>query len=135
MAKILLIEDDGALRRALAEYLRHLGHGVEATDEAPEACSILARQAVDLVVTDVQIPGSGFSILEWIRLHRPQTPVIMITGRPQPGGKEVARCRGAFRYLVKPISGSDLGEAVRNALAARGDGELGADGQAWEARD
>lgn len=134
MAKILLIEDDRALRRALGEYLRHLGHGVEATDRAPEACSILARMTVDLIITDIQIPGNGFSVLEWTRLHRPQTPVIMITGRPQPGDEDAARRQGAFRYLTKPVSGSDLGEAVRKALAAGRDGKPEPDGHGRAAR-
>lgn len=117
--KILLIEDDTTLRRALEEYLEVLGYGVEATDQAPKACSILAHDPIDVVITDVHLPGNGFSILECSRACQPRTPVIMLTGSPEPDGEDRAMRRGAFRYLTKPISGTLLGEVVRIALESR----------------
>ena len=99
MARVLVVEDDVILRYALAHWLRE-GHEVLEAATADEALAILASiVTVDIVVTDVQMPGSmnGLDLTTYIRESFPSLPVIVVSGNPIP--KDYT---GASAFFQKP---------------------------------
>lgn len=107
--RILVIEDDPAIRRGLVDALRFADYTVceEATGEGGRASAL--RLDCDLVLLDLVLPGvDGLSILREIRRARPALPVIVLTAR----GSEEDRVRGleigADDYVVKPFSAREL---------------------------
>jgi two-component system nitrogen regulation response regulator GlnG len=93
---------------------------VRATANAAEACASAAAERFDVVLSDVRVPGGGgMSVLARCRETQPGTPVILMTGFDEPGGRERALAGGATAYLVKPIPLARLLEVLRGALASR----------------
>ncbi len=111
MAKILVVEDEAAIRRGLIEVLEAKGHEVDTaatgTDGLTKATD--RDRLPDLVLLDVMLPGmGGFDVLRRIRDVAPGLPVIMLTAK----GQEVDRVRGfelgVDDYVVKPFSVMEL---------------------------
>lgn len=99
MARILIVEDDVILRYTLAEWLRAAQHDVLEAASADEAKIILSSVlAVDLVVTDIQMPGSmnGLDLAEHVRTERPDLPVIVVSGGPYVNRPQTAAVTAFF---------------------------------------
>lgn len=111
MTKVLLLEDNPSLRRALAEALTVYGFDVVAVSAVDDALAALRSSPVDVVVTDLGVPGDGASLLE------EKVPVIVLTAQ-QDGGKE-SLGRGALEALTKPVSGSELCRVIEGSLEER----------------
>lgn len=115
--KILVVEDDAAIRRGLVDSLRFAGYEVLAEERGDAAERALLAAALDLVLLDVMLPGKdGFELLAQVRRSRPTLPVILVTAR----GAEEDRVRGlkdgADDYVVKPFSSSELLARVEAVL-------------------
>jgi DNA-binding response OmpR family regulator len=115
---VLVVEDDTAIRRGLADSLAFAGYGVLECGDGREARRVLLGAELDLVLLDVMLPGcDGFELLPEIRKNRPTLPVIFVTAR----GAEEDRVRGlrggADDYVVKPFSSSEL--LARRAVLRR----------------
>ena len=79
-AKVLLVEDDRALREALADTLMIGGHEFRAVECAEDAVAALGEEAFSLVISDVNMPGmDGHQLLGLIRARYPQLPVLLMT--------------------------------------------------------
>ncbi|WP_339485868.1 sigma-54-dependent transcriptional regulator [Pseudomonas sp. EL_65y_Pfl2_R95] len=103
-AKILLVEDDRALREALADTLSIGGHDYQAVDCAEAALRVLEQQSFGLVITDVNMPGmDGHQLLAAIRQRLPQMPVLLMTAFGAVERAVDAMRQGAADYLVKPF--------------------------------
>ena len=77
---ILLVEDDEGLRAVLACLLRGAGATVLAAEDAEQAVALLSAESVDLVLTDLQLPGrSGIWLSEWILARMPSLPVVLMS--------------------------------------------------------
>ncbi len=103
MAKILVVEDDGPLREALYEALLSQGFEVREASDVAGADRLIATERFDAIVTDVSLPGNGYTILDTVRERCPATPVIMMTGIEEDDSGRRARAQGAYDYLVKPL--------------------------------
>jgi len=118
---ILFVEDDLVTRLDMAEYLRQAGYTVAEAVNAAEAVEALnSKLAIDLVVTDMRMPGDmdGFALAEWIRANRPGVAVIVASGDEL--ASERAEALGAFgAFLAKPYTGRALLDAVGAELAKR----------------
>ncbi|MDH0095355.1 sigma-54-dependent response regulator transcription factor FleR [Ectopseudomonas hydrolytica] len=117
-AKVLLVEDDRALREALADTLCLGGHDYRAVDCAEAALVALAEEPFGLVVSDVNMPGmDGHQLLAQIRARYPQLPVLLMTAFGAVERAVDAIRQGAADYLVKPFEPRTLLELVaRHAL-------------------
>lgn len=117
-AKVLLVEDDRALREALADTLCLGGHDYRAVDCAEAALVALNEESFGLVVSDVNMPGmDGHQLLAQIRSRYPQLPVLLMTAFGAVERAVDAIRQGAADYLVKPFEPRTLLELVaRHAL-------------------
>jgi len=120
MARILIIDDSISVLHIAADILRRAGHDVITSESGRVGVSVLTRQELDLVITDVYMPeGDGLEVLRIVRRTRPSLPVIAISAAT--GAYDmlaVARALGAAQVLHKPFSGGDLSDAVEACLAA-----------------
>jgi len=126
-AKVLLVEDDRALREALADTLELGGHDYRAVDCAEAALVAIAREPFGLVISDVNMPGmDGHQLLCAIRERQPQLPVLLMTAFGAVERAVEAIRRGAVDYLVKPFEPKTLLSLVaRHALGRASDSEQG----------
>ncbi|WP_434558099.1 sigma-54-dependent response regulator transcription factor FleR [Pseudomonas sp. Z5-35] len=127
--KVLLVEDDRALREALADTLLLAGHDYAAVGSAEDALLAVAREPFSLVVSDVNMPGmDGHQLLGLLRARQPQLPVLLMTAHGAVERAVDAMRQGAADYLVKPFEPKALLDLVaRHALgsvAVEGEGPV-----------
>jgi len=128
--KVLLVEDDRALREALADTLLLAGHDYKAVGCAEEALEAVSGESFSLVVSDVNMPGmDGHQLLGLLRARQPQLPVLLMTAHGAVERAVEAMRQGAADYLVKPFEPKALLDLVaRHALgclgAAEGEGPV-----------
>ncbi len=116
--RILVVDDEDAVRGIVAALLEHSGYRPTQANCADEA--LLRMQegpAFDLVVSDVMMPGTdGLSLLDTIGIEHPGTPVVMITAVQDVHVATTAFRRGAIDYLVKPFERVQLESVVTRAI-------------------
>lgn len=116
--RILIVDDDRALRHVLTELLKSAGHTVEQAAEGHEAMRRLDAGAHDVVLLDVGLPGvSGLDVLAHARATASPPIVIMMTADDTPETLLAAVRRQAYRYLRKPFAPSAIVEVVDDAIA------------------
>jgi DNA-binding response OmpR family regulator len=116
-AQVLLVDDDPLDLADLRGLLEEAGFGVSTAPNADAAIGVVHRTPVDVVITDVAMPGmSGLDLLRWVRATRPALPVIVMTSRPTADGEALALDLGAVAYLRKPVSVLLFLHAVARAL-------------------
>ena len=120
--KVLLVEDDRALREALADTLLLAGHDFRAVSCAEEALEAVAAEPFSLVISDVNMPGmDGHQLLALLRARQPQLPVLLMTAHGAVERAVDAMRQGAADYLVKPFEPKALLDLVmRHALGCLG---------------
>lgn len=120
--KVLLVEDDRALRQALGDTLELGGFAWRAAGCAEDALEMAAAEPFNLVVSDVNMPGmDGHQLLARLRASQPQLPVLLMTAHAAVERAVDAMRQGAADYLVKPFEPKALLELVaRHALGAVG---------------
>ncbi len=117
MKRILIIDDDAAIRLVIAEALKRDRHDVREAATIAEAREMLARSIPDLLVTDVVLPdGNGLDLLPALLAKAPQLPVIVLSAQNTLTTAIRATERGAFEYLPKPFDLDELRRAVREGL-------------------
>ncbi|HSM03638.1 MAG TPA: sigma-54 dependent transcriptional regulator [Longimicrobiales bacterium] len=120
MSRLLVIDDERALRETLRDHLAELGYEVMAVESASAALNRIEAFSPDLVLTDVQMPGmSGFELLGHLRANRPGTDVVIFTGHADVEGAINAMKSGASDYLIKPLDLMETEEVIERCLAKR----------------
>ena len=117
--RVLLVDDDSAVRNALRRVLEHRGYNVFPCSSGAEALEQLALGGYDAMVSDVRMPGmSGLKLLRAVREHDLDLPVILVTGNPDIATATAAVEYGAFQYLIKPVTSERLDQVVGRAATA-----------------
>jgi two-component system nitrogen regulation response regulator NtrX len=117
---ILIVDDEAGVRTALAGVLRDEGYDVEAVATGEACLELIARQAFDLIVLDIWLPGTdGLVTLERLRERRVDAEIVMISGHGSIEAAVRAIKMGAFDFVEKPLSLEKTVLVVRNALRQR----------------
>jgi diguanylate cyclase (GGDEF)-like protein len=118
--QLLVVDDDRDSRRALGKLLRRLGYRVvEAPDGESALASARSLEQVDLLLTDLVMPGiSGFSLAKRFQEERGPSRVLYISGRVQEEVEWAAAPGAVQRYLHKPVGAAELADTVREILDA-----------------
>ena len=114
-ARLLLVEDEDALRIALERFLSNT-FDVTACSDGASAASLLVREQFDVVLTDIGLPGmSGTDLLRLVRTYDLDVPVVLMTGAPDIESAIAATDLGALTYLRKPFENAVLESALARA--------------------
>ncbi|MDB5715673.1 MAG: chemotaxis protein CheY [Sphingomonadales bacterium] len=120
-AKILLVDDDAAIRMVVTEALKRDGHEVRTAGSIAEQIALLESFVPDVLITDVVLPdGNGLDLVPTILAKRPDMPVIVLSAQNTLTTAVRATEQGAFEYLPKPFDLDELTRAVRDGLARQG---------------
>jgi DNA-binding NtrC family response regulator len=117
---VLVVDDDARLLETLAILVRSIGHDCLTAGDVPTASKILAEREVEVVVTDVRMPGgSGLDLLDVVSRAGRGTPVIVITAYGTVESAVQAMQRGAFDYVLKPFDAGEMEVRIDRALEVR----------------
>jgi two-component system, OmpR family, KDP operon response regulator KdpE len=115
--KVLVVDDEPAIRRALHATLSSLGFQVDEASGADRALCLLRRQSYDLVLLDINMPGvGGIDACRALRKLSPRLPILMLTVRDSPEDKIEALETGADDYVTKPFHVGELIARIRATL-------------------
>jgi len=118
MAKILLIENEEIMLRALEFRLRKDGHDIYKCSDGREALSIINREKLDIVITDIMMPFvSGLEVLNYVKKNiDSRLPVIVITSVGLESMILEALELGADDFMIKPFNPNELSIRVKKLL-------------------
>lgn len=109
MFRILVVEDDPNLRKLLEAVLREERYEPTLAKDAQEALDILDNQHIDLMITDIMMPGmDGYTLTEQLREANFDFPILMVTAKETIKDKRRGFIVGTDDYMVKPIDEEEL---------------------------
>jgi CheY-like chemotaxis protein len=117
--QILIVDDEPKVAFFLAKALMRVnpGYGVGIAHSGEEALNELRRTAVDLLITDLRMPGiNGLELMKRVRTDHPDSRLVLMTAYGNAEIEAMAYQLGACRYITKPFSLNDLIETVQSAL-------------------
>ncbi len=117
--KILIVEDDQDMRRALNTRLRANNYDTAFASDAVEALSIAKKEQPDLILLDLGLPaGDGFMVMDRMKDISSLSclPVIVVSARDPKGNKDRALSAGAAAFFQKPVDNGQLMASIRRAL-------------------
>ena len=116
---ILIVDNEPTVAFFLSQVMEGLSqdYNVSVAHSGEEALETLNRSHVDLLVTDLRLPGiSGLELMRWVHASSPQTRTILITAYGDDKVEAEARRLEAHRYIIKPLNVDDFSQAVQEAL-------------------
>ncbi len=118
MKKILIVEDDENVAKALAIRLESSGYHVTIAPDAVLGVTSALRTNPDLALLDIAMPaGNGFTVADRLQELLPrETPFIFVTASKEPGLRKKAEILGATDFFEKPYEAEDLLAAIKGAL-------------------
>jgi nitrogen regulation protein NR(I) len=128
--QILVVDDEANIRRVLAAQLSREGYEVHTAEDGACALAMLREHHIDLVITDLRMPGvDGMQLLREALELDPARPVVMLTAHGTVDNAVEALKTGAFDYITKPFDQTELRAIVAKALRTRNldDAELSVD--------
>ena len=120
MARILIVDDEPAVREALRRLVANEGHLVSVTCDTTEARAELSSGLFEVILCDVNLPGeSGMELVHEVVAAGTDVAVLMVSGADDPQLAETALALGAYGYIVKPFRDSEVNIGIANALRRR----------------
>ncbi len=115
--KVLVVDDDRAVRDALRRVLTLAGYELETADGGAEAIELVAASVPDAVVLDVGMPGlDGLEVCRRLRRLGNRVPILMLTARVEISDRVAGLDAGADDYLIKPFDVAELNARLRALL-------------------
>ncbi|MBV8088898.1 MAG: response regulator, partial [Alphaproteobacteria bacterium] len=119
MAIILIVDDDAAMRDALAEVVHDLGHDACLAPTGEEAVRVAERETLNAVFLDLRMPGmDGLEVLRRLRARPRSVAVTILTAHATATNTIEAMRLGAFDHLTKPIGREDVARVLERMLAS-----------------
>ena len=123
LLRVLLVDDNASVLRFLVSAFTSNHCQVATAATAEEALDLLGDDPYDLVVSDIKMPGlSGLDLLRSIKGKQPGTPVVLITGVPSVNSAVFGLRHGAYDYLPKPFSVTEVKELIQRLRRDRAEG-------------
>jgi two-component system C4-dicarboxylate transport response regulator DctD len=114
---ILIVDDEPDLVMTCQRLLRPRGHRCLGAGTGAEGIALIDREAPDLVVTDLRLPGAdGIAVARHARARVPPIPVLLISADESTATREVAKAAGVGTFLSKPFANAAFLEAVERLL-------------------
>jgi DNA-binding NtrC family response regulator len=121
MPGILIVDDDRNLLKVLRDILEGPGIEITTAENAESALSVIKTQTLDLIITDLKMPGkSGIDVLAFSLKINPSIPVIMVSAFANVEAAVDAMKRGAYDFITKPFNPDELLQVARKALGESG---------------
>ena len=118
--RVLVVEDEAYVRESLVEILRSRRFDVSAAGSVAEALALLGRAPVDVVLSDLRMPGAdGLELVRRMQLAAPEVPVVVLTGHGNVASAVECLKAGASDYILKPAEPEALEIALERALEGR----------------
>lgn len=115
--RVMVVDDEEGVRLSWNRFLSDRGFDVVTVEDGDTAVSRLKKEPVDVVISDLRMPGlDGLQLLEWVHKRTPDTPFILLTGYGNEEVERQARQLGVYEYLNKPISPEALSAVVTTAI-------------------
>jgi len=117
LRKVLVVDDDPVVGKSFNRVLSDKGYIVITAANGAEALEKLAAEGVDVVFTDIKMPGmNGIEVAERVKARTPWTPVVIITGYGNEGHQVRAKAAGVSDFLLKPLSPEAIEQSTSRAL-------------------
>ncbi|UFH34079.1 sigma-54-dependent transcriptional regulator [Flavobacterium acetivorans] len=117
---ILIVDDNYDMLELLHRNLKSQNFHTYKASSVKEAIEILKFSTIDLLITDLQMPGiNGIELVKYVQEHFPVIPKLVITGFPSVDGAIEAVKSGALDYLAKPFTNEELRTAVQNLIVSK----------------
>jgi len=118
MSSILIVDDDPNIRKVLKDLVEKEGFNVLTAHNVDAALPFMDQQDLDLIVTDLKMPGkSGMDLLTLVHERRPTVPVIMITAFGNVEAAVTAMKKGAYDFITKPFDENELLNVIEKAIS------------------
>src|SRR5271170_6640885 len=119
--KVLLVDDDDAVREMMTVTLEQKGFGVVAAASVTEALKHIATESFDVLITDLHMPnpGDGFTVVSAMCHFQPNALTLLVSGYPDVQSAMAAILLEADEIIVKPFEAGQLVEFPRNKLVTR----------------
>ncbi|MCI0519777.1 MAG: response regulator transcription factor [Chloroflexi bacterium] len=118
--KILLVDDEEAIRYSLGEILKLEGYDVTPAESGEAALNVLTKHAFDLILLDLKMPGiGGLEVMRAASKSAPDTRIILLTAHGSMESAVEALRHGAHDYILKPATSRTILSSVEKALALR----------------
>lgn len=117
---LLIVDDDFDMLEVLDRHLKQENYHTYKAGSVMEAIDILKHSSIDLLITDLQMPGmNGMELVKYVDDHYPEIPKLVITGYPSIDNALTAIKSGALDYLPKPFTKTELLTSVKKSLVNR----------------
>jgi DNA-binding NtrC family response regulator len=117
-SKILVVDDEDALRTVLSNELTSEGYDVSTASDGDEAISTIQKSLYDLVLLDIKMPRlNGFEVLKFVKEKHPKTKVVMLTGFADLKNAIESKKLGAEDFVSKPYDLVDLLTTIERVLS------------------
>lgn len=114
---VLIVDDSLEMLELLQRQLKGMNLITFQASNVPDAIELLKHTVVDLLITDLQMPEiNGMQLIQYVKEHYPELPVLVVTGYPSISGAVEAVKSGVIDYLVKPFTQAELNHSVENCL-------------------
>lgn len=118
LRKVLVVDDDPVVGKSFDRVLTAKGYSVITAHDAAEALERMREGEVDLMVTDIRMPGmDGLELAETVKARRPWMPVLIVTGFGNDADEARAKAAGVTAFLHKPLSPEMIEGSTEQALA------------------
>jgi two-component system response regulator FlrC len=116
--RVLVVDDDPEMRRALCEVVERTGHPVHGAVDGPSALARLSGESYALMISDMRMPGmTGLELLRRVRESQPDLPFVLVTAYGKVDEAVQAMKAGAFDFLQKPFRAEAIADVLRRAIA------------------